>query len=69
VLRIETTGGVTVRALPLAQLQPGTQRLTWDGTLVGGAHAPAGTYVAHVFARSEIGTSDLRATFVFRVTS
>ncbi len=69
VLRIETTGGVTVRALPAMQLQPGTQRLTWDGKLAGGAHAPAGTYVADVFARSEIGTSDLRATFIFRVTS
>jgi Phosphodiester glycosidase/FlgD Ig-like domain len=67
--RIETIGGVTVRALPAEQLQPGTQRLTWDGKLAGGARAPAGTYVAHVFARSEIGTSDLRATFLFRVTS
>jgi hypothetical protein len=69
VLRIETTGGVTVRALPAVQLQSGTRRLTWDGTLVGGARAPAGTYVAHVFATSEVGTSDLRATFVFRIAA
>jgi Phosphodiester glycosidase/FlgD Ig-like domain len=67
VLRIETPGGVTVRALPAVQLQPGAQRLTWDGTLVGGAHAPAGTYVAHVFATSSVGTSDLRGTFRFRI--
>ena len=69
VLRIETTGGVTVRALPAVQLQAGTRRLTWDGTLVGGAHAPAGTYVAHVFATSGVGTSDLQATFRFRVSA
>ncbi len=67
VLRIETIGGVTVRALPAVQLQPGIRRLTWDGTLAGGGHAPAGTYVAHVFATSAVGTSDLRATFRFRV--
>ena len=69
VLRIETIGGVTVRALPAIQLQSGTQRLTWDGTLAGGPHAPAGTYVAHVFATSAVGTSDLRATFRFRVST
>jgi Phosphodiester glycosidase/FlgD Ig-like domain len=69
VLRIETPGGVTVRALPAVQLQSGTQRLTWDGTLVGSVHAPAGTYVAHVFATSVVGTSDLQGTFRFRLTA
>jgi len=66
-LRIETTGGVTVRALPAVQLQPGARRLTWDGTLPGGARAPSGTYVAHVLATSSVGTSDLRATFGFSI--
>ncbi len=66
-LRIETAGGVTVRALPAVQLQAGARRLTWDGTLAGGARAPSGRYVAHVFATSAVGTSDLRATFAFRV--
>jgi hypothetical protein len=68
-LRIETTGGVTVRTLPVAPLTAGAQRLTWDGTLPGGARAPAGTYVAHVFATSDVGTSELRATFLFRVSA
>ena len=67
VLRIETTGGVTVRTLPAVELQAGARRLTWDGTLAGGAPAPGGTYVAHVFATSAVGTSDLRTSFVFRV--
>ena len=62
-LRIETTGGVTVRALPAVQLPVGPQSLGWDGRLTGGARAPAGTYVAHVFATSDVGTSDLQATF------
>ena len=66
-LRIETTGGVTVRALPAVQLQPGVRRLIWDGTLPGGARAPSGTYVAHVYATSDVGTSDLRATFGFTI--
>jgi hypothetical protein len=60
-LRIETPAGVTVRLLPAVQLGVGSQRLTWDGRLPGGARAPSGTYVAHV------GASDLSATFTFRV--
>jgi hypothetical protein len=68
-LRIETTGGVTVRLLPAVQLAAGPAQLTWDGTIRGGAKAPSGSYVAHVFATSEVGTSDLRQTFAFRVGS
>lgn len=67
VLRIETTGGVTVRALPAVPLQAGARRLTWDGTLADGTRAPSGTYVAHVLATSQVGTSDLQTTFSFRV--
>ena len=66
-LRIETMRGVTVRLLPAVQLGAGSQRLTWDGRLAGGARAPSGTYVAHVFASSDVGASDLSATFAFRV--
>ena len=65
-LRIETMRGVTVRLLPAVQLGIGLQRLTWDGRLVGGARAPSGTYVAHVFASSDVGASDLSATFALR---
>jgi hypothetical protein len=66
-LRIETTGGVTVRLLPAVQLAAGPAQLTWDGTIRGGAKAPSGSYVAHVFATSSVGTSDLRQVFAFRV--
>jgi Phosphodiester glycosidase/FlgD Ig-like domain len=67
VLRIETTGGVTVRALPAVRLKAGARRLTWDGTLADGTRAPSGKYVAHVFATSSVGTSDLQTTFSFRL--
>jgi hypothetical protein len=66
-LRIETGGGVTVRLLPAVSLAAGPAQLIWDGTIRGGARAPSGSYVAHVFATSEVGTSDLRQTFTFRV--
>jgi hypothetical protein len=66
-LRIETPAGVTVRFLPAVQLAAGPQRLTWDGRLVSGTRAPTGSYVAHVFAESDLGASDLTTTFAFRV--
>ncbi|HEX6762152.1 MAG TPA: phosphodiester glycosidase family protein [Gaiellaceae bacterium] len=65
-LRIETAGGVTVRALPAVALPVGPQSLAWDGRLPGGARAPGGAYVAHVFATSDVGTSDLQASFTLR---
>jgi phosphodiester glycosidase/flagellar hook capping protein FlgD len=68
-LRIETRSGVTVRLLPAVSLGAGPAQLTWDGTIRGGAKAPSGTYVAHVFATSDVGTSDLRQVFTFRVAS
>jgi hypothetical protein len=65
-LQIETTTGVLVRALPAANLGPGGQALVWDGGLAYGARAYDGTYVAHVFATSDVGTSDLATQFAFR---
>jgi hypothetical protein len=66
-LRIETRSGVTVRLLPAVSLAAGPAQLTWDGTIRGGAKAPTASYVAHVFATSDVGTSDLRQVFTFRV--
>jgi hypothetical protein len=66
-LRIETVGGVVVRDLPAVQLGAGPGSITWDGKRVGGARAPAGMYVAHVFASSTVGTSDLQVSFAFKV--
>jgi hypothetical protein len=65
-LRIETSGGVTVRDLPAVQLQPGARSLVWDGRLPHGTRAYGGAYVAHLFATSEVGTSELVVPFGFR---
>jgi len=58
-LRIETRNGVIVRTLTAASLPAGAQALVWDGRLPHGTRAYGGTYVAHVFATSEFGISDL----------
>lgn len=65
-LRIETRSGVTVRDLPPVQLQPGARSVVWDGRLPHGTRAYGGVYVAHLFATSEVGTSDLLLPFGFR---
>jgi FlgD Ig-like domain len=64
--RIETKNGVVVQTLTAAQLQPGPQQLVWDGRFPQGTTAYAGSYVAHVFATSAVGTSDLAVQFTFR---
>jgi hypothetical protein len=63
-VQIETTGGIVVRTLRAAQT-PGGHTLVWDGKLDTGTRAYGGTYVADVSATSEVGTSDLSATFRF----
>ena len=65
-LRIETTGGIVLRALPAASLQPGAGSIRWDGRLPSGSPAFAGTYVAHVIATSDVGTSERSVLFGFR---
>ena len=65
-LQVETKNGVIVRALPAASLPAGAQSLSWDGRLPHGTRAYGGTYVAHVFATSALGTADLAGQFSFR---
>ena len=65
-LRIETQNGIVVRTLPPVQLQTGAASVVWDGTLPQGTRAYGGTYVAHVFATSSVGTSDTAVQFAFR---
>jgi hypothetical protein len=65
-LRIETTTGVIVRTLPAVSLQAGVRSLVWDGRLPHGTKAYGGVYIAHVFATSTVGTSDLVTQFTFR---
>jgi flagellar hook assembly protein FlgD len=57
---------VIVRTLPTATLQAGANSLVWDGRLPHGTKAYGGTYVAHVFVTSKVGTSDLVSQFAFR---
>ena len=57
-----------VRTLPTASLQAGANSLVWDGRLPQGTKAYGGTYVAHVFVTSKVGTSDLVTQFAFRRT-
>ena len=60
-LRIETTTGVVVRDLAPAQLDPGTRSIVWDGRLPKGTRAYGGSYIAHLFATSSVGTCELSA--------
>ena len=65
-LQIETPTGIAVRTLPAVSLpraagsSPGTARCS------SARAAYSGTYVAHVFATSSVGTSDLAVQFAFR---
>jgi hypothetical protein len=65
-LRIETKNGVVVRTLAPVALQAGARSVVWDGTLPQGTRAYGGVYVAHVFATSDVGTSDIAVPFSFR---
>jgi hypothetical protein len=65
-LQIETKNGVVVRTLPSVSLQAGARSVIWDGTLPQGTKAYGGVYVAHVFATSSVGTSDIAVPFAFR---
>ena len=65
-LRIETTNGVLVREVAPVSLPAGAQSVVWDGRLPHGTRAYGGSYVAHVFVTSSVGTSDLSVPFSFR---
>lgn len=65
-LRIETKTGVVIRSLPPVSLQTGARSVVWDGRLPLGSRAYGGVYVAHVFATSDVGTSDFAVPFAFR---
>ncbi|HEX4679349.1 MAG TPA: phosphodiester glycosidase family protein, partial [Gaiellaceae bacterium] len=65
-LRIETKNGVVVRTLAPVALTAGARSVVWDGTLPHGTKAYGGVYVAHVFATSGVGTSDIAVPFAFR---
>src|SRR5262249_12297473 len=65
-LRIETRDGVVLRTVSPVALQPGARSVEWDGRLAQGTRAFGGSYVAHLFATSDVGTSELAVPFGFR---
>jgi exopolysaccharide biosynthesis protein len=65
-LRIETKSGIVVRTLPAVASQAGSRFVVWDGKLPHGTKAYGGVYVAHLFATSDVGTSDIAVPFAFR---
>lgn len=65
-LVIEAPTGVVVRDLGATSLTAGSRSLVWDGKLPQGSPAFAGSYVAHVYVTSAVGSSDESAPFAFR---
>ncbi len=63
VLAIDAANGTQVETLPAVQLTAGPQAIAWDGTITGGAKAPAGSYVAVVTDTSSVGTASYTASF------
>jgi Phosphodiester glycosidase/FlgD Ig-like domain len=65
-LRIETAGGIVLRALPETAYQAGAGSIRWDGLLPGGSRAFAGSYVAHLLVASDVGASERSVSFRYR---
>ena len=63
-LVIETPGGVVARDLGASS--PAPRALVWDGRLPQGSPAFAGSYVAHVFVTSAVGTSERHRHLPYR---
>jgi len=63
---IETRTGIVLATLLNKQLQPGAQRVLWNGRLWTGALAFTGAYQVRVVAANSIGTVSLTAPFVAR---
>ncbi|HEX5245523.1 MAG TPA: phosphodiester glycosidase family protein [Gaiellaceae bacterium] len=63
---VETRTGIVLATLAHARLQPGAQKLVWNGRLWTGALAFTGAYQVHVVATNSIGTVSLVAPFVAR---
>ena len=63
---IETPGGVVVRTVSTALLQPGELSVAWDGR--GGNRKPVGggRYVARVTATNELGVVSLTQPLTVR---
>ena len=61
---VETRGGIVIATVLDEQLQPGPQKVLWNGRTWTGALAFTGAYQLHVVASNSIGTVALTAPFV-----
>jgi hypothetical protein len=62
-LTITAPNGTLVSSTAPAQLGPGPQSLSWDGTTASGGTAPSGTYIATVTETSSIGAVPSHSSF------
>ena len=60
---IETRSGIVIATLLRAKLQPGPQKVLWNGRTGTGALAFGGAYQVHVVATNSIGKAALTAPF------
>jgi flagellar hook assembly protein FlgD len=60
---VETRSGVVIATLLNAKLQPGPQKVLWNGRTGTGALAFGGAYQVHVVATNSIGKVSLVAPF------
>jgi hypothetical protein len=65
-VQIETKNGLVVAKLPDASRGAGSWSVRWNGVVAGRVRAYTGTYVAHVFATSDVGSVDIAIPFGYR---
>jgi hypothetical protein len=63
---VETTGGIVVRTIANAPLDPGEQAATWDGRLPNKKLVGTGPYVIRVTAANELGSVSLTRPLTVR---
>jgi flagellar hook assembly protein FlgD len=63
---VETRSGIVVATLLDQTLQPGSQKVLWNGRIWTGALAFTGAYQVRIVAANSIGTMSLLAQFVAR---
>jgi flagellar hook assembly protein FlgD len=63
---VETRSGIVIATLLDTNLQPGPQKVVWNGRTWTGALAFSGAYQVHIVAANSIGTVSLVAPFTAR---
>ena len=63
---VETRSGIVIATVLDDELQPGPQKVLWNGRTWTGSLAFSGAYQLHVVAANSIGKVSLTAPFVAR---